>query len=102
MAMPLPRIIMAENAGAHGLHERARRHAFPATTSTISRRCSCRKFPARPPAPANLWGFVDLDDNREYAVLGHRNGTAFYDVTTPGTPVLVGNVPGQCRRCGAK
>jgi choice-of-anchor B domain-containing protein len=38
---------------------------------------------------------VDLDDNREYAILGHRNGTAIYDVTAPGAPMLVGNVPGN-------
>ena len=49
---PLPRIIMPKIAGAHCLRQRAARARFPATTSTISRRCSCRKFPARPRARA--------------------------------------------------
>ena len=49
---PLPRIIMPKIAGAHGLRQRAAPAPFPATTSTISRRCSCRKFPARPRARA--------------------------------------------------
>ena len=47
------------------------------------------------PARSEIWGLVDLDDGREYAILGHRNGTAFYDVTNPGAPVLVANIPGN-------
>ena len=42
----------AETARAHRLHGRHARAPSRVTTSTISRRCSCRKFPPRPPAPA--------------------------------------------------
>jgi choice-of-anchor B domain-containing protein len=52
-------------------------------------------IPGAPTSASNLWGFVDLDDNREYAVLGHRTGTAVIDVTIPGSPVVVGNIPGN-------
>ena len=48
-----------------------------------------------PTSASEIWGLVDADDNREYAILGHRTGTAIYDVTTPATPVLVGNIPGN-------
>jgi choice-of-anchor B domain-containing protein len=43
---------------------------------------------------SNLWGFVDLDDHREYAVVGVNNGTSVVDVTEPARPRVVGSVPG--------
>ena len=44
------------------------------------------QFSSRPVSAANVWGFVDLNDNREYAVLGLRNGTAIVEVTDPANP----------------
>ena len=44
---------------------------------------------------SNLWGFVDLDDRREYAVIGLNNGTAVVEVTDPMHPRVVGSVPGR-------
>jgi choice-of-anchor B domain-containing protein len=43
---------------------------------------------------SNLWGFVDLDDRREYAVIGVNNGTAIVEVTDPAHARVVGSVPG--------
>lgn len=43
---------------------------------------------------SNLWGFVDLDDRREYAVVGLNAGTAFVDVTDAANPRVVGAVAG--------
>jgi choice-of-anchor B domain-containing protein len=43
---------------------------------------------------SNLWGFVDLDDHREYAVVGLNNGTAVVEVTDPAHPRVVGSVAG--------
>jgi choice-of-anchor B domain-containing protein len=43
---------------------------------------------------SNLWGFVDLDDLREYAVMGLNTGTAIVDVTDPVAPRVVGSVVG--------
>jgi choice-of-anchor B domain-containing protein len=54
-----------------------------------------QEIPTQPTSASEIWGFVDADDNREYAILGHRNGTAIYDVTTPAGPVFVGNIPGN-------
>ena len=42
-----------------------------------------------------MWGFVDLDDHREYAVVGVSNATAVIDVTDPVNPREVGSVPGN-------
>jgi choice-of-anchor B domain-containing protein len=52
-------------------------------------------FSTQPASAANVWGFVDLNDNREYAVVGLRNGTAVVDVTDPANPREVTIVPGN-------
>jgi choice-of-anchor B domain-containing protein len=91
---PLPRVIMpkllAPTACTSGFAG-----TFPCHNIDYLAQVQLQEIPTQPTSASDLWGFVDADDNREYAVLGHRNGTAVYDVTTPGTPVLVGNVPGQ-------
>lgn len=47
------------------------------------------------PSSANdIWGYVDLNNNREYAVMGLYNGTVLIDVTDPVNPVEVGTVGG--------
>jgi choice-of-anchor B domain-containing protein len=51
-------------------------------------------FPSSPTSASNLWAYVDLDDNREYAIIGVRNATAVVDVTDPINPVIVGSIAG--------
>ncbi len=51
-------------------------------------------FSTQPLSAANLWGFVDRDDDREYVLVGLRNGTAVVDVTDPASPREVATVPG--------
>jgi choice-of-anchor B domain-containing protein len=43
---------------------------------------------------SNLWGFVDLDDGREYAVMGLNTGTTVVDVTDAVSPRVVGAIAG--------
>lgn len=42
----------------------------------------------------DIWGFVDLNNGREYALVGLTNGTAVIDVTWPRRPREVGTIPG--------
>jgi len=44
---------------------------------------------------ADVWGFVDLNSNREYAIVGFENGTAVFDVTDAENPREVGLIDGQ-------
>ena len=44
---------------------------------------------------ADIWGFMDLNTHREYAIMGYANGTAVYDVTDAENPREVGFVDGQ-------
>ena len=44
---------------------------------------------------ADVWGFVDLNTGREYAIVGYSFGTAVFDVTDATNPREVGFVAGQ-------
>jgi choice-of-anchor B domain-containing protein len=90
---PLPRIVPQKLAVPTSCTS-GRAGNFPCHNVDYLAQVQLTEIPGSPTSASNLWGFVDLDDNREYAVLGHRTGTAVYDVTTPATPVLVGNIPG--------
>jgi choice-of-anchor B domain-containing protein len=50
---------------------------------------------ASPNAAADVWGFVDLNTNREYAIIGYSSGTAIIDISNAEVPVEVAFVPGQ-------
>ncbi len=44
---------------------------------------------------ADVWGFVDLNTHREYAIMGYSTGTAVYDLSDPENPREVGFIAGQ-------
>ncbi len=46
-------------------------------------------------AGASLYGWVDPQSRREYALMGRSNGTAIVDITIPAFPKYVANVPIQ-------
>lgn len=48
-----------------------------------------------PAAGADVWGFVDLNTHREYAIMTFDIGTAVFDVTDAANPREVGYVDGQ-------
>ena len=50
---------------------------------------------ARPSGANDIWGFKDLNTEREYALLGLREGLAVFDVTEPTVPFEVGFLPGH-------
>ncbi len=44
---------------------------------------------------SDIWGFMDLNTHREYAIVGYSIGTAVYDISDPENPREVGFVDGQ-------
>ncbi len=61
--------------------------------------------PATPAEPTyaikynGVWGWVDPQDNKEYAIIGSSEGTYFIDVTIPTAPVVRDYVPGRRNNC---
>ena len=41
----------------------------------------------------DIWGWVDPDTGREYAIVGRSDGTAFVDISDPYDPRYLGNLP---------
>ena len=44
---------------------------------------------------SDVWGWTDPETGREYAILGHHDGTAFFDLGDPADPVYLGTLPTQ-------
>ncbi len=68
---------------------------FPCRNVDFEAQIALDQFASAPSSAANLWGFVDLNDNREYAIIGLRNGTAIVEVTDPAHPREVVTIPGN-------
>jgi len=41
----------------------------------------------------DIWGWVDPNSNREFALVGKNTGTAFVEITDPANPVYLGDLP---------
>ncbi len=50
---------------------------------------------ATPRAGADIWGFVDLNTDREYVIISYDIGAAVFDVSDSENPVEIGFVDGQ-------
>lgn len=68
---------------------------FPCRNLDFWSQIPLAQLSSRPVSAANVWGFVDRNDNREYAVVGLRNGTAIVEVTDPANPREVVTVAGN-------
>lgn len=42
---------------------------------------------------SDIWGWIDPETGREYAIVGMMNGVDIIDVTNPAVPVVVGFIP---------
>src|SRR4026207_1174359 len=67
---------------------------YPCQGIDFMSRVPLTSFNGNPASASNLWGYVDLDDNREYAIIGLRNGTGVVDVTDAANPVIVDHIAG--------
>src|SRR6185295_12274035 len=67
---------------------------FPCTKADLLSHVALTDFSSLPAAANDIWGFLDLNTDREYAIIGLANGTAFVDVTDPAAPFVVGIVEG--------
>ncbi len=65
---------------------------FDSMNVTLLSNVPLSSFPLNPSGGADIWGYVS-PSGREYAIMGHREGTVFVEVTDPQNPVVVGDFP---------
>jgi len=68
---------------------------FPCNDFDLQSHTPLTNFSSTPNSANDIWGFVDLNDDNEYAIIGLQNGTAVVNVTDPENPVEVGTIAGQ-------
>lgn len=68
---------------------------FPCRNVDLQAQIPLNQFTSRPLSAANVWGFEDQNDGREYAVIGLQNGAAVVEVTNPAIPRQVVTIPGN-------
>ena len=69
--------------------------AFPCSSVDLLSHVALEDFASAPRFASDVWGFLDLNTEREYALLGLTNGASVVDVTDPSAPFEVGTVPGS-------
>ncbi|MDX1509086.1 MAG: choice-of-anchor B family protein, partial [Woeseiaceae bacterium] len=55
---------------------------------------SLNEVSAQPAGAMDIWGFVDLNTGREYAIVGYQTGTGVFDITDAENPLEVGFIDG--------
>ncbi len=68
---------------------------FPCRDIDFAAQIPLSGFTSQPSSASNVWGLVDLNDNREYVLVGLRNGTAIVEVTNSESPRQVTTIPGN-------
>jgi len=68
---------------------------FPCNNISLQSQTPLSTMSSSPSSASDIWGHVDLNNNREYALMGLRNGTVVFDVTDPENPSEVGTIPGS-------
>ena len=68
---------------------------YPCKNIDLLSQMPLAEFSSAPQAANDIWGFVDLRDENEYAIIGLLNGTAVVNVTDPENPMEVGTIAGR-------
>lgn len=68
---------------------------FPCENINLLSQIPLTTISSNPNSASDIWGHVDLNDNREYALMGLQNGTVVIDVTDAENPIEVGLINGR-------
>ncbi len=68
--------------------------SFPCNNLDLLAHVPLNQMSSRPSSGSDIWGHVDLNNGREYAIMGVRNGAAVFDVTDPENPTEIGTISG--------
>lgn len=69
-------------------------NGLPCSNVNVLSHIALDEFSSKPNRANDIWGFYDLNTEREYALIGLENGVAIVDVTNPSSPVEIDTVAG--------
>lgn len=69
--------------------------AFSCNNIDLVAHVALEDFSFKPSAGNDIWGHVDLNTNKEYAIMGILNGVAVFDLSNPEAPREVGSISGK-------
>ncbi|WP_026377092.1 choice-of-anchor B family protein [Aestuariibacter salexigens] len=68
---------------------------FSCRNISLMAHIALNKLPTQSSSANDIWGHVDLNTMKEYAIIGLRSGIAVIDVSSPTAPRVIGSVGGQ-------
>ncbi|MEQ3653670.1 MAG: choice-of-anchor B family protein [Glaciecola sp.] len=69
--------------------------AFPCNNMSLLSHVPVNEFPTSSQRANDIWGHVDLNTMKEYALVGLRRGVALVDVSDPVNPFVINAIQGQ-------
>ncbi|MGB1298231.1 MAG: choice-of-anchor B family protein [Psychrobium sp.] len=69
--------------------------AFSCNNIDLVAHVALEDFSFKPGAGNDIWGHVDLNTDKEYAIMGILNGIAVFDLSNPESPREVGSISGK-------
>lgn len=69
--------------------------SFPCNNIDLVAHVPLSDFSLPPNSANDIWGHVDLNTGKEYALIALSNGASVFDVSTPESPQEVGTISGQ-------
>jgi choice-of-anchor B domain-containing protein len=68
---------------------------FPCSNISLISQLPLSSFSGQHSSANDIWGHIDLNTGKEYALMGLQKGTAVIDLSEPETPAVVGIIGGQ-------
>ncbi|MBF7072185.1 choice-of-anchor B family protein [Glaciecola sp. MH2013] len=68
---------------------------FPCSNMSLLSHVPVRELTPESTAANDIWGHVDLNTMKEYAIVGSRRAVSLVDVSDPVNPVVINNIFGQ-------
>lgn len=68
---------------------------FPCNNVSLKSHVPLSNFSGNHSSANDIWGHIDLNTGKEYAIMGLQKGTAVIDLANPSSPQVVGVISGQ-------
>lgn len=92
---PFSALSMMQNKQSAASCNAGKSQGFSCQNMSLLAHLPLSEFPGKPSAANDIWGFIDLNTAKEYAIIGLNNAIAVVEVSEAENPQIVGSVSGQ-------